>query len=591
MLRPPPSLSYGCGQGEPWATWGASDVFRDPQLHLEIMCQTPMAVIVAFMLGLTAILVVSSLLINLNKFSLHAAYRIRIVRTFLGASRRNDRRPNPFTGFDPQDNVQMHELQPGMLREADVLNLPAFVEKFRRAVRGEEALPAAEFLVRQMCTPERDPAGVLESRLRHSEPDKPVLKSVQRDLLESLNRVLETTRLDQASPFSGLMDEDRAKRVKLFIEHANIIFANRLLLEIAFPKEDIRPYDFPPPPPHKLIHILNLTLNLVRGRKLAWQERKAAPFAVTPMHSGSYYLGYRESREYGGKDGISIGTAAAISGAAVSPNMGYSSSPVTALLLTLFNVRLGWWLGNPGIAGNDTYRLAEPRFSLRPLLSEALGLTDDRSPYVYLSDGGHFENMALFEMVLRRCRLIVATDAGADPDYEFEDLGNAVRKIRIDLGVPIEFSSIAVRRRTGKADEDGRYCAVGRIRYSVVDGADSPDGVLVCFKPALYGKEPQDVLNYAAQEPAFPQEPTSDQFFGESQFESYRQLGEFEGQTVCGSECDPGAGKSWARVLVTRVRDYLGLEHEAWLDRWLESLPDDDPANSKSTNSAVEMPK
>src|SRR5206468_405871 len=120
----------------------------------------------------------------------------------------------------------------------------------------------------------------------------------------------------------------------------------------------------------------------------------------------------RRSRDYGGEDGITIGTAAAISGAAVSPNMGYSSSPITTLLLTLFNVRLGWWLGNPGTSGARTYALSEPLFSLRPLLSEAFGLTDDRSPYVYLSDGGHFDNLGIFEMVLRRCHLIVVVDAG-----------------------------------------------------------------------------------------------------------------------------------------------------------------------------------
>src|ERR1043166_673256 len=198
--------------------------------------------------------------------------------------------------------------------------------------------------------------------------------------------------------------------------------------------------------------------------------------------------------------------------------MGYSSSPLTALLLTLFNVRLGWWLGNPGIAGSDTYQREEPKFSLRPLLSEALGLTDDRSRYVYLSDGGHFENMGLFEMVLRRCQFIVCTDAGADPDYQFEDLANAVRKIRIDLGIRIEFDTMPIHRPKAADDSSGRYCARARIRYGDLDSG-APDGILILFKPVLCGKEPQDVAHYAAQNKVFPQEPTADQFFGESQFE------------------------------------------------------------------------
>jgi hypothetical protein len=253
--------------------------------------------------------------------------------------------------------------------------------------------------------------------------------------------------------------------------------------------------------------------------------------------------------------------------------MGYASSPLTALLLTLFNVRLGWWLGNPGVAGSDTYFRSEPTFSLRPLLSEALGLTDDLSPYAYLSDGGHFENMGLFEMVLRRCQLIICADAGADPDYEFADIGNAVRKIRIDLGVPIEFDSTPVHRQRSSDDDSGRYCYVGRIRYSYVDGTEAPDGILICFKPVLRGKEPQDVLNYAAQNKPFPQQSTVDQFFGESQFESYRQLGEFAVESVFGPERPPPS-ISWARWAGEHVVNHLGAPsgQNAWLEAWLERM-------------------
>jgi hypothetical protein len=310
------------------------------------------------------------------------------------------------------------------------------------------------------------------------------------------------------------------------------------------------------------------------GRPATFSEY---PIAVIPTrargHQTSTYLGYRESRCYGGSEGISIGTAAAVSGAAVSPNMGYSSSPVLSLLLTVFNVRLGWWLGNPGVWGSDTYRLAEPRFSLRPLIAEALGMTDDQSPYVYLSDGGHFENLGLFEMVLRRCRLIVISDAGADPNYQFEDLGNAVRKIRIDLGIPIEFAHMPIHDR-GKGDEDaGCYCALGRIRYCEIDGPTAPDGIIVHLKPAVYGREPKDVLNYAARNSQFPQEPTLDQFFGESQFESYRQLGDFETQAVFGHAPDTDNGKSWAGRVVEAAYAHLGKAptagEEAWIDEWL----------------------
>lgn len=549
-------LHRACGALEPFTLWkeAAGNVFQNPQIHLELACQTPLDLIALTMAALAAVVGVFSLAINLNKFSLHAAYRIRIARTFLGASRGRERRPNPFTGFDPLDNIQMHELQPALLLEGDIVDLPGLVARFKDAP-DSDASPAG-LLALNMRKPEHDRTTALHDRLRSYRPGTPVLTSLQRDLIESLNRILETVDLSEQEAFKPFLAGDTASKVRDFLAHGNLIFANRLLIEAAFERE-IRPYDFPPRPPHKLVHVLNLTLNLVRGKKLAWQERKAAPFVVTPMHTGSYYLGYRESLDYGGKDGISIATAAAISGAAVSPNMGYSSSPVTALLLTLFNVRLGWWLGNPGVAGDATFTRAEPAFSLAPVFSEALGFTDDESPYVYLSDGGHFENLGIFEMVLRRCRLVVSTDAGADPNYEFGDLGNAVRKIRIDLGIPIEFRDLPIRRYAGKEDAAARYCAIGRIMYSAVDGLGAPDGTLICFKPALSGKEPRDVLHYAAANPVFPQEPTSDQFFGESQFESYRQLGEFALLNSLGLESSSPAREMSAADFRNAISSYL----------------------------------
>jgi hypothetical protein len=182
--------------------------------------------------------------------------------------------------------------------------------------------------------------------------------------------------------------------------------------------------------------------------------------------------------------------------------------------------------------------------------------------------------MGLFEMVLRRCQLIVCTDAGADPEYQFADLGNAVRKIRIDLGIPIEFDAVPIHRWARPGDKTGRYCALGRIRYSYVDGPGCPDGVLICFKPVLCGNEAQDVLNYAAKSKVFPQEPTLDQFFGESQFESYRQLGQCAVQAVYGSEKFDDIDQVWAHWALKKVADYLGKPSadQTWLGDWLADV-------------------
>jgi hypothetical protein len=281
-------------------------------------------------------------------------------------------------------------------------------------------------------------------------------------------------------------------------------------------------------PDLKPFHVMNLTLNLVSSKRLDWQQRKADSFTVTPLHCGSYNLDYRPSREYGGPDGISLGTAIAISGAAASPNMGYNSSPVIGFIMTLFNARLGAWLGNPGKAGAKTWRKDGPTSAIASIVREAFGLTNDSSAYVYLSDGGHFENLGIYEMVRRRCRYIVVSDSGCDPKFAFEDLGNALRKIRIDMKIPVDFEdgSFQLLRK------NKRRCAIARIRYSLVDDTKD-DGFLLYIKPMLRGNEPPDVVSYQTNHADFPHQSTADQFFDESQTESYRMLGLFTVDEIC----------------------------------------------------------
>lgn len=295
----------------------------------------------------------------------------------------------------------------------------------------------------------------------------------------------------------------------------------------------------------KPFHIVNIALNLVNAKRLDWQQRKAQSFTVSALHSGSWNLGYRTSKEYGRNKknklvgrSITLGTALAISGAAVSPNMGCHSSPVVSFLLTLFNVRLGWWLGNPGPAGDmktllsrrPTYQTACPSFAVAPLLAETFGKTDANHPYVYLSDGGHFENLGLYEMVLRRCHFILVVDAGCDENWTFQDMGNAIRKIRIDQGIDIDIN-LDMLQRPANSRYSRWHHAIGTIRYDKVD-AGAPVGTLLYVKMSLTGDEPPDVEEYAKQHEGFPHESTADQFFDESQFESYRRLGQHMGREV-----------------------------------------------------------
>src|SRR6185436_15471245 len=103
-------------------------------------------------------------------------------------------------------------------------------------------------------------------------------------------------------------------------------------------------------------------------------------------------------------------------------------------------VRLGWWLPNPAAAGAGVWQAKEPKAGPLMLVKEGLGMTTDREPFVNLSDGGHFDNLGLYEMVRRRCKMILLVDASADPEFRYEDLASTIRKIRTDMNVDIKFS-------------------------------------------------------------------------------------------------------------------------------------------------------
>jgi len=291
------------------------------------------------------------------------------------------------------------------------------------------------------------------------------------------------------------------------------------------------------------IPILNTSLNVVRGKELALQTRKARSFAFTPLYAGftrpvagsmageSVYASTRTAAadRINSKFGVRLGTAMAISGAAASPNMGSYSAPDLAFLMTLFDVRLGWWMANPK---GKFWRNGSPYLGFYWLLRELLGAANDDSEYVYLSDGGHFENLAIYELVRRRCKVIVACDASCDAAYGCSDLHNAMERCRVDFGVDIEMKADEL----GKILPDGQpprataHFAVGVIHY--VPGDPASDGVLIYLKPALVKDDAADLLGYAASNKQFPHDTTANQFFDESHFENYRAMGEATGRTA-----------------------------------------------------------
>ena len=344
-----------------------------------------------------------------------------------------------------------------------------------------------------------------------------------------------SNRLRRAQPFTGFSSDDDLPLTEL----SNLTFHGA----------------FAAPYP-----IINAALNLVGGQELAWQQRKAASFTFTPQYCGYEFPelppGYCRTEEFAKKPppAVSLATAMAISGAAASPNMGYHTAPAPAFLMTVFNVRLGWWLGNP--RKKDGFERSGPLNVLWRLACELFGLTDERGRYIYLSDGGHFENLGIYELVRRRCRFIVACDAEEDHAFGFGGLGNAIEKCRSDFGVDIDIDVEPIRRRSDNGHSEW-HCAIGEIHYSRVD-RDGRDGILVYIKSSLTGDEPTDVLRYAAANPEFPHQSTGDQWFDESQFESYRVLGFHIVENVFGALGD-------ATKLRTFTKEDLFVElAEAW---------------------------
>ena len=300
---------------------------------------------------------------------------------------------------------------------------------------------------------------------------------------------------------------------------------------------------------HGPVPIINTTLNAsqVTETDLDRQDRKGESFIFTPMYCGfdisptrptnyqrniSNEYGYRPTEFYAYKpkqleDGTTIpggpdlSTAMSISGAAASPNQGAHSSPFTAFLMTVFNARLGWWIGNP--RGQD-WQHSDPRSGLAYLIYDLISKTSTDQDFVCLSDGGHFDNMGLYELIRRRVRLILLGDAEQDNQFTCEGLANAIRRCRVDFGVEIMIDVNNITTRDEKTNLSTKHFALGKIWYPN-DPKDQPSGRLIYLKSSLTEEIPVDIREYSIKNPDFPHQSTADQFFSETQFESYRRLG------------------------------------------------------------------
>ena len=206
-------------------------------------------------------------------------------------------------------------------------------------------------------------------------------------------------------------------------------------------------------------------------------------------------------------------------------NVSMKVGPVVAFLMTALNLRLGLWLRHPAAA-----EARSRRWPGLLLYREMMGLTSASGALapegpvpalmrdIHLSDGGHFENLALYELIRRHCRYVLVSDCGADPTVAFDDLGNAFRRVREDFGVDITLDIEPMR--PDAAGWSRQHVAVGTIHYSPTD-----QGIIVYLKPTMTGDEPPDVLQYKTRNTAFPHEGTGDQFYDEAQWESVPPVG------------------------------------------------------------------
>jgi len=322
---------------------------------------------------------------------------------------------------------------------------------------------------------------------------------------------------------------------------------NRQNLNIQNDPHDLQPYE---PQLHEIntdlcpYPIVNAALNIENSQYANKRGRNADFFVFTPDYIGSDATGYiGTQRIKNEKPTFNLGTAMAISGAAVSSNMGTHTIKPLAFTLAILNIRLGYWLRNPRLfdAGPAKIpwrdRLIAGLFKLPTivLFTEMFSWIDERSPKVYLTDGGHIENLGVYSLMKRRCELIIAIDAEADTTMSFGALLALERYARIDLGAIIELPWQAIREQTlatNKAFDDanqngtpvprtpGPHCAAGRIQY----GPDK-EGILLYVKASMSGDEDDYILDYKRRYRDFPQETTGDQFFSEEQLEVYRALG------------------------------------------------------------------
>lgn len=275
------------------------------------------------------------------------------------------------------------------------------------------------------------------------------------------------------------------------------------------------------------LQLINTTLNTSNSSDERDRARLGACFSFSPLYSGSQPTGWRRLDDYAGGS-LALSTAFTISGAAVDPDSYATDARPIAFLMALLNVRLGFWAKSPH-CGHKRLPIL-PRWWVF-IGREMLGIgLDARRHHVHLSDGGGFENLAIYELIRRRVPYIVVCDAGEDPQLSLSDLGRAIERVRVDFGAQVHLDADRMYHQREQVLEQQPW-VLGSVSY-----ADGTRGEILYIKPMLCAGLTADIYAYWRANPSFPDESTAEQFFAEPQFEAYRMLGYQIVQKLLGEE-------------------------------------------------------
>ncbi|WP_198034884.1 patatin-like phospholipase family protein [Bradyrhizobium sp. WSM1417] len=293
--------------------------------------------------------------------------------------------------------------------------------------------------------------------------------------------------------------------------------------------------------------LINTNAIMINDDNPVLRLRGGDSFVLSPMFLGSASTGWMETRKHIERYGpLTLASAMAASGAAANANAAYIGSGITrdrliSIVMVLLNVRLGVWLGRPGARpGTPNYFNAGFKYGI-------WGAYRSNSNFVELTDGGHFDNLGVYELIRRRLDVIVVFDSEEDPATSMSALASVCQRVHEDFGVTIDVGdkadSIVAAKDMGYppqakfSEQTWFLCKIiypepasyegpnGELLKGIGRDLSAKEGLFLYVKSNMQKELSFPAKGYKAKNPDFPNQSTMDQFFEPAQFEAYRELG------------------------------------------------------------------